>query len=306
MVPGGVGWNIETVEVAGEYFNGPGPANSVNVNFYSNGGNNRPGSLLQSRPNQTFTNGPSFSIPLNPIVSLGAGTYWVSVQANQNLIPQGQWGWRDRSVLSNTNASWQNPGNGFGTGCTTWGARATCIGGPDAGAPDQVYRLRGTVGRPASAAAASAAAASTSASACSNAGGITINDAGPATPYPSTCVASGLSGAISDVDVTFTSLDHTWPDDVDMLLVSPDGQNATIMSDAGGSNDLIDCTLTLDDRGSGCAARLRSDRLPRQLYAGGLRGRRSVPGPGSDAERERQPVDVQRRDHERDLVAVHR
>ena len=89
--------DIETVEVAGEYFNGPGPANSVNVNFYSNGGNNRPGSLLESRPNQTFTNGPSFSIPLNPIVSLGVGTYWVSVQANQNLIPQGQWGWRDRT-----------------------------------------------------------------------------------------------------------------------------------------------------------------------------------------------------------------
>ena len=50
VVPGGVSWTISTVDVAGEYFNGPGPANSVNVNFYANGGNNRPGSLLQSRP----------------------------------------------------------------------------------------------------------------------------------------------------------------------------------------------------------------------------------------------------------------
>ena len=96
------------------------------------------------------------------MVSLGAGTYWVSVQANQNLIPQGQWGWRDRSVQSNTNASWQNPGNGFGTGCTTWAARATtCIGGSDAGAPDQVYRLLGNDG---AATAAASTAASTAAS----------------------------------------------------------------------------------------------------------------------------------------------
>ena len=35
-VPSGLGWNIDTVEVGGEYFNGPGPATSVNVNFYEN------------------------------------------------------------------------------------------------------------------------------------------------------------------------------------------------------------------------------------------------------------------------------
>ena len=62
VVPGDVSWTINTVDVAGEYFNGPGPANSVNVSFYANGGNNRPGSLLQSRPNQPFTTGPNFSI----------------------------------------------------------------------------------------------------------------------------------------------------------------------------------------------------------------------------------------------------
>ena len=39
VVPGGIGWNIETVEVAGEYFNGPGPATSVS------GGGGPPGVL---------------------------------------------------------------------------------------------------------------------------------------------------------------------------------------------------------------------------------------------------------------------
>ena len=54
-------------------------------------------------------------------------------------------------------------------------------------------------------------------------GAITINDAGTATPYPSTCVVSGLSGSISDVNVQLAGLSHTYPDDIDMLLVSPGG-----------------------------------------------------------------------------------
>ena len=82
-VPAGLGWNIDTVEVAGEYFNGPGPATTVNVSFYENGAGNLPGNLIASRPNLAFTNGPSFSIPITPVVSLGQGAYWVSVQANQ-------------------------------------------------------------------------------------------------------------------------------------------------------------------------------------------------------------------------------
>jgi hypothetical protein len=92
VVPSGLDWNIDTVEVGGEYFNGPGPATSVNVNFYSNVAGNLPGTLLQSRPNMAFTSGPSFSIPLSPVVSLGPGTYWVSVQANQNYNTTGPMG----------------------------------------------------------------------------------------------------------------------------------------------------------------------------------------------------------------------
>ena len=79
-------------------------------------------------------------------------------------------------------------------------------------------------------------------------GAITINDAAPATPYPSNCVVSGMSGAITDVNVQFNGLSHTYPDDIDMLLVSPGGQNAIFMSDAGGSNELVNCDLTIDDQ----------------------------------------------------------
>ena len=37
-VPAGPGWNVTGVEVQGTYFNGPGPASSVNVAVYSNAG----------------------------------------------------------------------------------------------------------------------------------------------------------------------------------------------------------------------------------------------------------------------------
>ena len=57
---------------------------------------------------------------------------------------------------------------------------------------------------------------------------------GPATPYPSNCVISGLGGTITDVNLELNGLSHTWPDDIDILLVGPGGQNAFVMSDAGG------------------------------------------------------------------------
>ena len=78
-------------------------------------------------------------------------------------------------------------------------------------------------------------------------GAITINDNGPATPYPANCVVSGLPGTITDVNLTLTGVSHTFPDDIDMLLVGPGGQNAIVMSDAGGSIDTVDVNLTLDD-----------------------------------------------------------
>jgi subtilisin-like proprotein convertase family protein len=79
---------------------------------------------------------------------------------------------------------------------------------------------------------------------------ITINDVGlnptAATPYPSTIVVAGL-GNITDVNVTISGFTHTFPDDVDMLLVGPGGQQATIWSDVGGGTDALNITVTMDD-----------------------------------------------------------
>ena len=81
-------------------------------------------------------------------------------------------------------------------------------------------------------------------------GGVTfINGNGitPAGTYPSTINVSGLSGTISSLTVTLTGLTHPRPDDIDILLVGPNGGKMVIMSDVGGVNALNNVTLTLDD-----------------------------------------------------------
>lgn len=69
----------------------------------------------------------------------------------------------------------------------------------------------------------------------------------PATPYPSNIVVSGLTGTILKVTVNLNNLNHTFPSDVDMLLVGPGGQNLIIMSDVIGGTDWVNINYTLDD-----------------------------------------------------------
>jgi len=70
---------------------------------------------------------------------------------------------------------------------------------------------------------------------------------GRATPYPSTNIVSGLLGTVIKLTVTLSNLNHTWPDDLDILLVGPEGQKVILMSDAGQERDLTNVTLTFDD-----------------------------------------------------------
>jgi subtilisin-like proprotein convertase family protein len=70
---------------------------------------------------------------------------------------------------------------------------------------------------------------------------------GVASPYPSVINVSGLTGTIADVNVTISGLSHTFPDDVDILLVGPTGQKVILMSDAGGPHNVTNLTMTFDD-----------------------------------------------------------
>lgn len=70
---------------------------------------------------------------------------------------------------------------------------------------------------------------------------------GPATPYPSDIAVAGLTGTVSKVTVTLTNIEHTFPDDIDIVLVGPGGQKVMLMSDAGLGTDINNVTLTFDD-----------------------------------------------------------
>jgi hypothetical protein len=135
---------ITEVRVMGEYSQGGGPASSFNVYFYQNGAGNLPGALMAAFMNLPYSGTPpDFVIPLPGPYSLcvNPGTYWVSVQARQDFNPSGQWFWHNRTVQSNSGAVWQNPGDGYGTGCITWNRKNACMA--DQIWPDQVFQILG-------------------------------------------------------------------------------------------------------------------------------------------------------------------
>ncbi|HMA34311.1 MAG TPA: hypothetical protein VKY74_07485, partial [Chloroflexia bacterium] len=84
QVPAGQTWTVTSVDVAGGYYGGPGPVDSMNLFFYTNL------STLPDTPVYTATgivpipgiDPGDLSIPLDTPVVLTAGRYWVSVQAN--------------------------------------------------------------------------------------------------------------------------------------------------------------------------------------------------------------------------------
>jgi uncharacterized repeat protein (TIGR01451 family) len=104
-------------------------------------------------------------------------------------------------------------------------------------------------------------APSATATVFSNPATITVPDAtcspaapGKATPYPSPITVSGLTGTVTDVNVTLSNITSDYTGDLEVLLVSPGGaQNLVLMSDAGqapgtGAGGAVsNLTITFDD-----------------------------------------------------------
>lgn len=93
----------------------------------------------------------------------------------------------------------------------------------------------------------------------------------PAQPdlYPSEIAVNGLKkGKIRDVNVRLNAFTHFYPDDVQVLLVGPDGQTAILMAKAGGGSDVAGVTLRLDDEG---ASPLPDEPPPPGLQSGVFR-----------------------------------
>ncbi len=80
----------------------------------------------------------------------------------------------------------------------------------------------------------------------SNPASIVIPDSGTATPYPSSLTVPALA-SVQKVTATLTGFTHTFPSDVDVLLVGPAGQKVMLMSDVGGGTDAVGLNMTFDD-----------------------------------------------------------
>jgi hypothetical protein len=137
------GWNVQGMRAQGVFFGGTGPCDSVSVAFYKDAAG-LPGA--QQGTTQTGAGSPSGThtlvFPTSQKLAKGA-TYWASMWCTMPFSTgQGEWGWTDRTVTSGNTAAWENPQDGFATGCTTWQPVPNCFGGQNDG-NDLVFALAG-------------------------------------------------------------------------------------------------------------------------------------------------------------------
>ena len=81
----------------------------------------------------------------------------------------------------------------------------------------------------------------------SSADAISIPEIGAAQPYASEKRVAGVVGTVTKATVTLLNFSHTSPDDVDLMLVAPNGRRIILMSDAGGAGEVGSLNLTFDD-----------------------------------------------------------
>ncbi len=90
---------------------------------------------------------------------------------------------------------------------------------------------------------------------------IDIVDGRNAEPYPSKITVKDLPDRLYDVNVVLHNFEHTNPDDVDILVVGPNGRTAIVMADAGGTSSVSGIDITLDDEAPNGAVLPDSGRL---------------------------------------------
>jgi hypothetical protein len=145
-IPAGHRWKVTEVDVAGVYFNGSGPAKSEVVTFYTNK-NNHPDKVRATFTLNCVDSRGNFACRLpGKGQTLSGGTngtrYWLSVVANCDFTTCGQWGWVQNTATHNKPGQWENPADGFHTGCTNWTQSSTCFGGSPF-ADDYAFDLKG-------------------------------------------------------------------------------------------------------------------------------------------------------------------
>ncbi len=91
----------------------------------------------------------------------------------------------------------------------------------------------------------------------SNAGPISVPNTastpGESVPYPSDIFVSGLTGSISNVSATLSGITYPYSQDLDVLLVGPQGGSEVLLANVGpstGTTSATGTTVTVDDSAS--------------------------------------------------------
>nr|WP_299386635.1 T9SS type A sorting domain-containing protein [Allomuricauda sp.] len=144
IVPEGSQWTINSVVAFGGANGGP-SLTSANVVIYENNGG-QPGAVVYDSGPISPSSEPAntnLGIDLPEALVLEAGTYWLSVYANLNFLPDGtQWFWLTQAGLIGNEAVFKDVGDLFGTGAVDWTSQSVAFG--DA-ITDQVFQIYGTV-----------------------------------------------------------------------------------------------------------------------------------------------------------------
>lgn len=121
-----VAWDVNFVFVPGTNTATVDPPTG-NVEFYTDAAG-LPGALVcaSSTTNVGDTTGP-ITMTLDTPCNLPAGNYWMALQVNLDFGTGGQFFCGGSPDLLGAAALWQNPLDGFGSGCTTWANLATCL-----------------------------------------------------------------------------------------------------------------------------------------------------------------------------------
>ncbi len=146
-VPAGHTWAVREIDAPGRYFTGSG-APSVNVFIYFHAKGTAVARVLPGNLRKEFDNLPTgddgfgnFTITLPRGVRLRPGTYFLSVQANEDPSTESRWAWENTDGKKGLyRAVWRNPAGGFGfdPACQSWHRNDECTGNVD-----MMFTLRG-------------------------------------------------------------------------------------------------------------------------------------------------------------------
>ena len=142
VVPAGQNWTLERVFAAGGANNAP-LLTSATVVIYDDGGGVPGAEVYNSGAFAPISNPASTNLDLElpAAVTLGEGTYWVSVYVNLNFLPNAtQWFWTTQATVVGQEGFFRDQANLFGAGATDW-TPASLFGG----VTDQVFQFYGSI-----------------------------------------------------------------------------------------------------------------------------------------------------------------